>query len=47
MDFILDFLKKAIAALLKILGKEVDEEFVDNIGSAFEDIKNFGDEAAK
>ena len=47
MDFsvILDFVKKAIAALLKILGVEADEEFADNIESAIEDVKNFGDEA--
>lgn len=48
MDFsvILDFVKKAIAALLKLLGIEADEEFADNIESAFEDVKNFGDAAA-
>lgn len=48
MDFslILDFFKKAVAALLKLLGIEADEKFADNIGSAIEDVKNFGDAAA-
>lgn len=46
MELILDFFKKALAALFKLLGIEVDEKFADNIGSAIEDVKNFGDEAA-
>ena len=48
MDFsvILDFVKKAIAALLKILGIENDEEFADNIESAVEDVVDFGKDAA-
>ena len=49
MDFsvILDFVKKAIAALLKILGIEVDAEFTDNVESAVKDVVDFGNEAAK
>ena len=43
MEAILAFVKAAIAALLKILGIEADEEFADNIGSAIEDVKNYGD----
>ena len=46
MDKILEFFKAALAALFKLLGIEVDEKFADNIGSAIEDVKNFGDEAA-
>lgn len=48
MDFsvIIDFVKKAIAALLKILGVEVDEEFGDNIESAVDDVVDFGKDAA-
>ena len=46
MEQIIAFLKEAIAALFKLLGIEVDEKFADNIGSAIEDVKNFGDEAA-
>ena len=49
MDFsvILDFVKKAIAALLKLLGKEVDEEFVSNVETAVGDVVDFGKDAAK
>ncbi len=44
MDFsaILDFVKKAIAALLKLLGFEADEEFADNIESAIGDVVDYG-----
>lgn len=47
MNQILEFFKAALAALFKLLGIKVDEEFADNIGSAIEDVKNFGDAAAK
>ena len=46
MEFILDFVKKAIAALLKILGIETDAEFEDNIKNAVEDVVEFGKDAA-
>ncbi len=48
MDFsvILDFVKKAIAALLKLLGIEADEEFADNIESGIKDVVDFGNDAA-
>ena len=47
MDFIIDFVKKAIAALLQLLGIETDPEFADNIESAVKDVVDFGNEAAK
>lgn len=47
MELIIDFLKKAIAALLELLGIEADEEFVDNVESAIKDVVDFGTEAAK
>ncbi|MBQ7118444.1 MAG: hypothetical protein IJN88_09560 [Clostridia bacterium] len=46
MDLILDFFKKAIAALLKLFGYEVDDEFVGNVESAIDDVVNFGKDAA-
>ena len=48
MDFsaILDFVKKAIAALLKLLGVEADEEFADNVESAVKDVVDYGKEVA-
>lgn len=48
MDFsvILDFVKKAIAALLKLLGIEADEKFADNVESAVKDVVDFGKDAA-
>ena len=42
MEAIIDFLKKAIAALLALLGIENDEEFVDNVESAVEDVVDYG-----
>ena len=45
MEFILDFLKKAIAALLKILGVE-DDGTADNLESAVKDVVEFGKDAA-
>jgi len=45
MELILEFLKKAIAALLKILGIE-DDGTADNLESAVEDVFNFGKDAA-
>lgn len=47
MELILEFLKKAIKALLDILGIEADEEFADNVESAVKDVVDFGNEAAK
>lgn len=49
MDFsvIIEWVKAAIAALLKLLGVEADEEFADNIESAVKDVVDFGTEAAK
>ena len=49
MDFsvILEWVKSAIAALLKLLGKEVDEDFVGNVESAVKDVVDFGNNAAK
>ena len=47
MDLILDFVKKAIAALLGLLGIVVDEEFTDNVENAVKDVVDFGTEAAK
>ena len=49
MDFsaILKWVKNAIAALLKILGVEVDEEFVSNVETAVGDVVDFGKDAAK
>ncbi len=48
MDFsaIIEWVKAAIAALLKLLGIEADEEFADNVGSAIDDVVNFGKDAA-
>lgn len=48
MDFsaILDWVKKAIAALLKLLGIEADEEFADNVESAVKDVVDYGKELA-
>ncbi len=42
-SFILDFVKKAIAALLELLGIEADEKFADNVESAVKDVVDFGD----
>ncbi|MBQ9912952.1 MAG: hypothetical protein IJO73_01855 [Clostridia bacterium] len=47
MELIIDFLKKAIAALLELLGIEADEKFADNVESAVKDVVDFGTEAAK
>ena len=47
MEFILDFVKKAIAALLELLGIEADELFVENVETAVKDVVDFGNEAAK
>lgn len=49
MDFsaILEWVKAAIAALLKLIGVEADEEFADNVESAVKDVVDFGTEAAK
>jgi len=49
MDFsyIIEFVKKAIAALLELLGIKADEEFADNVESAVKDVVDFGTEAAK
>lgn len=49
MDFsvILEWVKSAIAALLKLLGIEADEKFADNVESAVKDVVDFGNEAAK
>ena len=47
MEFILEFVKKAIAALFQLLGIEADPEFGDNIESAVKDVVDFGTEAAK
>lgn len=47
MELILEFVKKAIAALLALLGIEADEEFADNVESAVKDVVDFGTEAAK
>ncbi len=48
MDFsaILEFVKNAIAALLKLLGIEADEEFADNVESAVKDVVDYGKEVA-
>lgn len=46
-SFVLDFFKKALAALFKLLGIETDEEFADNVESAVKDVVDFGNEAAK
>ena len=47
MADILAFVKAAIAALLKLFGKELNteaaDEFLGNVGSAIEDVKDYGD----
>lgn len=47
MEAIFEYLKKAIAALLELLGIESDELFVENVEEAVKDVINFGEEAAK
>lgn len=42
MDAIIAWLKAAIAALLKILGVETDEEFADNVESGVKDVIDYG-----
>ncbi len=46
MQAIIDFIKEAIAALLKLLGIEADEEFADNVESAVKDVVDYGKDAA-
>ena len=50
MEMILEFFKAAIAALLKLLGVEVDEkpveDFVDNVQSGVNDVVDFGNSIA-
>ena len=50
MEAILAFVKAAIAALLKLLGIEVNEdaanEFVDNVQSGVNDVVDFGNSIA-
>lgn len=50
MEMILEFFKAAIAALLKLLGIEVDaekaEDFVDNVQSGVNDVIDFGNSIA-
>lgn len=41
MEAILDFIKKAIAALLKLLGIE-DDGTADNLESAVKDVVDYG-----
>ncbi len=49
MDFsiLIDFLKKALDAILRLFGITPDEEFADNVESAVKDVVDFGNEAAK
>ncbi len=48
MDFsvILEWVKSAIAALLKLLGIEADEKFADNVESAVKDVVDYGNSIA-
>ena len=46
MEFILVFLKKAIAALLALCGVEYDEAFVENVEVAVKDVVDLGNELA-
>ena len=47
MEAIFEYLKKAIAALLELLGIKSDELFVENVEEAVKDVIDFGNGLAE